>query len=91
MSVCWSVGSRLWRIVPLKRMGSWGTKVRRLRRVEMSMSFREWLSMWMEPVSGRVMERRVEARVDLPEPCVYEHGLMGNEEGDLLFYPQWRL
>lgn len=70
LSVYSRVGSRLWRIVPLKRMGSWGTKVRRLRRVEMSMSFKGWLSMWMEPVSGRVMDRRVDARVDFPEPCV---------------------
>lgn len=36
----------------------------------MSMSFKGWLSMWMEPVSGRVMDRRVDARVDFPEPCV---------------------
>lgn len=35
----------------------------------MEMLLREWLSMWMEPVSGRVMERRVDARVDFPEPC----------------------
>jgi hypothetical protein len=55
-------------MVPEKRTGSWGTKVRRWRRVEMSMSFRAWLSIWMEPVSGRVIESRVDARVDFPLP-----------------------
>lgn len=55
-------------------MGSWGTNVRRLRRVEMEMLLREWLSIWMVPVSGRVMERRVDARVDFPEPWVVVSG-----------------
>jgi hypothetical protein len=32
------------------------------------MSFNCWLSMWIVPTSGRVIERRVDARVDFPDP-----------------------
>lgn len=61
-------GSRFWRIVPRRKIGSWGMTVRRSRRmfrgiVEMSM-----LSMRIVPSWISSMWKRSATKEDLPDP-----------------------
>ncbi len=49
-SVYWEKGSRLERMVPLKRLGSWGMMVRRERRSWRPTRAMSWSSIIIEPV-----------------------------------------